>query len=302
MCGIIALLGSIASAQRASSMADAMRHRGPDDEGLWTDDEIALAHRRLSIVDLSDAGHQPMSSRDGRYHIVFNGEIFNYREIAQRFPRVEWRGSSDTEVLLEAFAAWGPACLEHLVGMYAFAIWDSLEQRLFCARDRLGIKPFYYARLGDGWAIASEIGGLLAAGVDARPNHRMIYDFLARDFYEHCNETFFGGITKLAAGHWMWLTPQSTPNPIRYWDLAAQVAKVSVSASREVRAATLLERMQEAVSISLHSDVPIGITLSGGFELGNPAFPRRQLPTGPGADRGALVRLCRKRLQRAPLG
>ncbi len=265
MCGIAAILGRAASRERAGRMSDAIAHRGPDDAGFLVEPGVALAHRRLSILDLSAAGHQPMVSRDGRYHLIFNGEIFNYREIAARLA-VPWRSGSDTEVLLEAFAAWGPACLDELVGMFAFAIWDSREERLFCARDRLGIKPLYYARLDDGWALGSEIGALVAAGVPAAPDDRVIFDFLARDFYEHTDDTFFRGVRKLPPGHWMWLADSREPEPQRYWDLAADVAKIQVPGERAARGEELVARMSDAVRIALRSDVPIGITLSGGLD------------------------------------
>jgi asparagine synthase (glutamine-hydrolysing) len=266
MCGIAALVGSRASRELAGRMAEVMRHRGPNDAGLWEANGIALAFRRLSIIDLSDAGHQPMTSHCGRYRIVYNGEIYNYREVAQQLGDVTWRGSSDTEVLLEAFVRWGPACLDRLVGMFAFAIWDTTERRLFCARDRLGIKPFYFARLNDSWAIASEIDALLAAGVPFRPNDAVVYDFLARDFYEHTDETFFAEVRKLPAGHWMWLAEDREPQVQRYWDLAAGSARITPPADRTERGEELIARMADAVRLGLRSDVPVGITLSGGLD------------------------------------
>lgn len=266
MCGIVALVGDRAEPGRLVAMTEAVRHRGPDDLGTFVAPGVALGHRRLSILDLSPAGHQPMASHDGRYHLVFNGELFNFHEVKRALPAVAWRSSSDSEVVLEAFAAWGPACLERFVGMYALAIWDSRERRLFCARDRLGIKPVYYARLGTGWAIGSEIGALLAAGVPAAPDAATIYDFLARDFYEHSDRSFFRDIAKLPPGHWMWIAEGETPTPVRYWDLAAETAKVTVSADRAERGEELIARMQEAVRLSLFSDVPVGIALSGGLD------------------------------------
>jgi asparagine synthase (glutamine-hydrolysing) len=266
MCGIAGIVGSRADNDTTRRMADAVAHRGPDDSGYWSAPGVALAHRRLAIIDISPAGHQPMASRDGRYHVAYNGEIFNFREVAAKLPGVPWRGHSDTEVLLEAFAAWGPSCLDELVGMYAIAIWDVLERRLFVARDRLGIKPIYLAPLGDGWAFGSEIGALLAAGVPARPNDRVIYDFLARDFYEHTDETFFAGITKLPPGHGAWLEAGRTPVSHRYWDLAEAAGRVDVPGERGERGERLIAEMQAAVSLALVSDVPVGITLSGGLD------------------------------------
>jgi asparagine synthase (glutamine-hydrolysing) len=266
MCGIVVLLGEHASSERAQRMANVMRHRGPDDEGTWSSPGVALGFRRLSILDLSSAGHQPMTSHCGRYHMVFNGEIYNHRELATQLGDVTWRSTSDSEVLLEAFVRWGPACVKRLVGMYGFAIWDSTEKRLFCARDRLGIKPFYFARLGDGWAVASEIDALLAAGVPFQPNDAVIYNFLARDFYEHGEETFFAGVHKLSSGHTMWLAAGVAPTPECYWNLGEEVSRLEPARRVEDRREELLATMSDAVRSSLRSDVPVGITLSGGLD------------------------------------
>jgi asparagine synthase (glutamine-hydrolysing) len=265
MCGIAAIVGSHATRDRAERMAGAISHRGPDDVGFLVEHGIALAHRRLSIIDLSAAGHQPMVSHDGRYHLIYNGEVYNYRELAAKLD-VPWRSQTDSEVVLEAFAAWGPHCLDELVGMFSFAIWDRAERRLFCARDRLGIKPLYFARLGDGWAIGSEIGALLAAGVPARANERVIYDFLARDFYDHDDASFFAGIEKLPPAQWMWLAADRDPSPISYWDLAQEASAIAVTSDRTERGEQLIARMSDAVRLSLRSDVPVGITLSGGLD------------------------------------
>ena len=266
MCGIAGIVGAQATRERVEKMADAIRHRGPDDHDVLVERGVALAHRRLSIIDLSAAGRQPIATRDGRYHIIYNGEVYNYRELAAKLPDVAWRSQTDTEVVLEGFAAWGPRVLDELVGMYAFAIWDRAEQRLFCARDRLGIKPLYYARLGDGWAFGSEIGALLAAGVPARANERAIHDFLVRDFYEHGDDCFFAGIAKLPPASWMTLRAGEDARPATYWDLAREALAITPSADRAQRGEQLVAAMQDAVKISLRSDVPVGITLSGGLD------------------------------------
>lgn len=266
MCGIVGILGSRATRDTVQRMADAVKHRGPDGEGLWTAPGVALAHRRLSIIDLSTTGAQPMTSHDGRYQIVYNGEIFNYQELARKLPGTTWRGSSDTEILLEAYRVWGPRCLDELVGMFAFAIWDTEARTLFCARDRLGIKPLYYAPLGDGWAFASEIGALLAAGVPARANDAVIFDFLGRDFYDHTDGTFFAGIHQLPAASSMVLEVGRTPQPAPYWDLATEAARLTIADDRTARGERLIAMMQDAVGIALRSDVPVGITLSGGLD------------------------------------
>ncbi|HEY0255782.1 MAG TPA: asparagine synthase (glutamine-hydrolyzing) [Kofleriaceae bacterium] len=266
MCGIVAVVGDAADRDRVGRMANAVQHRGPDDQGIWTGPGVALGHRRLSIIDLSSAGHQPMTSHDGRYTMVFNGEIYNYIELAAEFPDIAWRGHSDSEVLLEGFARTGPAIVDKLVGMFAFAIWDQLTSRLFCARDRLGIKPLYLSRLRDAWLVGSEIGALLAGGVRARPDEAVIYDFLARDFYEHGDSTFFADIRKLPPASWAWLEAGSDPEITTYWSLASDAERLILPASRNDRGELLLELMQDSVQLALRSDVRVGVALSGGLD------------------------------------
>ena len=172
MCGIAGFLGEFEShetlAARARAMADTLHHRGPDDSGVWTDPDsgVALAHRRLSIVDLSSEGHQPMASACGRYQIVFNGEIYNFNALRQELEGVgdnHWRGHSDTEVMLAAISRWGvEGALKRFVGMFAFALWDRKNRSLTLARDRLGEKPLYYGRQGGLLLFASELKALRA--------------------------------------------------------------------------------------------------------------------------------------------
>src|SRR5262249_48873084 len=140
-----------------------LRRRGPDDSGIWSDAHIRLGHRRLAVVDLTAAGHQPMLSHDGRFVITFNGEIYNHVDLRERLRPLggEWRGTSDTETLLEAYRAWGVGCLQHIQGMFAFGIWDKLERRLFIARDRLGKNPLYYSWRDGTFAFGSRPGAVM---------------------------------------------------------------------------------------------------------------------------------------------
>jgi len=247
-------------------MTQVQRHRGPDGEGFWEKPGVVMGHRRLKIIDLSDAGRQPMSTADGRYTIVYNGEVYNYRELRNQLPGIGFRSQTDTEVVLYAYQEWGRACLERFVGMYAFAIWDNLEKTLFCARDRLGIKPFYYTQWNNAFLFASEIRGLAAAGFKAEVNLLVLYDFLARDFYEHSPETFFAGIQKLSPGHWLEVRDGQAQAPRRYWDFKNEVDQCEIVESPQVREEQLLHLAQEAVRSHLVSDVPIGIALSGGLD------------------------------------
>ncbi|NPV85836.1 MAG: asparagine synthase (glutamine-hydrolyzing) [Anaerolineae bacterium] len=266
MCGIAGVVGPSASIEIVQRMTNAMKHRGPDGEGTWSAPNVCLGHRRLSIIDLSPAGSQPMSTLDGRYIIIHNGEVYNYRELRQELPQMPYRSQTDTEVILQAYAHWGTHCVEHFVGMFAFAIWDAVEQTLFCARDNLGIKPFYYTHLGENFVFASEIRALFAAGVIPQVNQRVIYDFLARDFYEHSDETFFKGVYKLPPGHWMLVQAGKLKPPVRYWDLGVKAAQQPVDAEPQKREEKLLDMCKEAVDLHLRSDVPVGVALSGGLD------------------------------------
>ena len=174
MCGIAGIIwkdqARPASGVELWPMLDAIAHRGPDDEGIYVQDGVALGHRRLSILDLSEAGHQPMASHDGRYMIIFNGEIYNYCELRQelRAHGRRFTSQTDTEVLLGAYCTWGPDCVQRLNGMWAFAIYDTVGRTCFFSRDRFGIKPFYYLHRNDVFAFASEIKGILAVFQDER--------------------------------------------------------------------------------------------------------------------------------------
>jgi asparagine synthase (glutamine-hydrolysing) len=247
-------------------MVKSLRHRGPDGEGIWNDDRIVLGHRRLKIIDLSDDANQPMPSSDNRYHIVFNGEIYNYIELKRDLSDYQFRTRSDTEVLLAAYQKWGVDCLSRLRGMFAFAIWDSVRGELFCARDHVGMKPFYWHFDGRSFIFASEIGGLLAYGLQPRPNNAVIFDFLARDYYEHGAETFFDGIYALPPGRMLKIAAGGTPRTNTYWDLPDAVRNVDVPNGLDARVEKLRALLDDTVAIHLRSDVPIGIALSGGID------------------------------------
>jgi len=269
MCGIGGIVGEGANERTVRQMMDAQRHRGPDGEGFWSAAGVSLGHRRLRIIDLSEAGRQPMQTPDGRYTMIFNGEVFNYIELRAELPNVAWRSSSDSEVILHAYARWGVDALKKFIGMYALAIWDHERKELFCARDRLGIKPFYYATVGDSFAFASELRGLFAAGVERQLNPPVLYDFLARDFYEHTEETFFSGIHKLPPAGYLIVREGRIAREGLYWDFPAEVAaqeELTRRQRREEREEHLLSLCRDAVDLHLRSDVPVGITLSGGLD------------------------------------
>lgn len=270
MCGIAGLYypgtPKPVDPARVRVMADAMAHRGPDGAGVWTAPGVGLGHRRLSIIDV-EGSPQPMASADGALAIVFNGEIYNYRELRRELAARGWafRSDGDTEVLLAGWAAWGPALLDRLVGMFAFAIHDARANTLFLARDRLGVKPLYHVELADGaLAFASELKGLLAHPLLRRvPDVRAVEDYLAFGYVPD-DACIVSGVRKLPAGHFMLVERgKPVPAPRRWWDISfADRAGGSVAALEE----ELLAHMREGVRSRMVADVPLGAFLSGGVD------------------------------------
>src|SRR5688572_29396955 len=219
MCGIAGIFGSDTSGIEA--MVAALSHRGPDGQGIHRDGDAALGHTRLSIIDLSDCGLQPMSDPSGRWWIAFNGEIYNYLELRSALSW-NFRTNTDTEVLLAAYATWGPACLERLLGMFAFLIWDSQERRLFAARDRFGVKPLYLHESDGALRVASEIKALHAAGVPARPDVVAWASYLSHGLHDHSEGTFWESVRALPGG--CFLTWQDGKTSVsRWYDLAGRI-------------------------------------------------------------------------------
>lgn len=267
MCGIVAELRGPGAPDGLASMSAALAHRGPDDSGEYADGMARLAHRRLSIIDLSPAGRQPMASPDGRFHVVLNGEVYNYLELRAELGDYPYRSRTDTEAVLAAYARWGERCVEHLVGMFAFAIWDARLGRLFAARDRFGVKPLYYHRAPDGWLlVASEIKALLAAGVPARPDLDAWRDYLAHGVYDHSSRTFFDGVSAVPAG--CALVAENGRVEIRRWYDLPERARAAFPDTRpdHVVADDYLARLEASVRLRFRSDVPVGVNVSGGLD------------------------------------
>ena len=227
MCGIAGILASRFAPDELRSRVEAMqsrlRHRGPDGEGIFMHAEVgtALVHSRLAILDLSDAGLQPMSSPDGRYTIVFNGEIYNYRELRAELESRghRFRSQTDTEVVLAGYREWGDRCVERFNGMWAFALWDGERRRLFCSRDRFGVKPFYYRYRDGRFVFASELKAFRAdPEVRLTPNPRAVRDYVEQGYLDHTDETFFRGIVRLPPAHSLVLD-QHGLRLRRYWSL-----------------------------------------------------------------------------------
>lgn len=264
IAGIFDTRGKAVSKEAIKRITDAQAHRGPDGEGIYIDGSVGLGHRRLSIIDLSEAGAQPMLSHNGRYALTFNGEIYNYRELKKELPRRKWKGNSDSEVLLAAYEEWGKDCVKKFNGIFAFAIWDSKKKELFCARDHVGVKPFYYYFKNGKFIFASEIKGILAAGIHTTPNERLIYDFLAHGYYQHTNESFFDGIGQLPAGHTLEVSEKGIRTET-FWNLA-KVPPVAEEVGDKEAEQKFRDIFEDAVRLQLRSDVPVGMQLSGGFD------------------------------------
>ncbi len=268
MCGIIGCFGRQIERERLEAMVRRQQHRGPDAQGVYFDPSGAagLGHNRLSIIDLSAAGNQPMSNHDGSLHIVFNGEIYNYPELRAELKDYPYRSHSDTEVLLAAYERWGEACLDRLIGMFVFLIWDSRSQRLFAARDRFGVKPLFYHRNPEGGlTMASEIKSLFAAGIAAEPDSSSWASYLAEGLYDHSENTFWTGIRRVPAGHS--LTWEAGGTALRQWyDLAARTGEAYDERSTGEVMEEYAALLKNAVTLRFRSDVPVGINLSGGLD------------------------------------
>ena len=267
MCGIVASYrrrGGVAAADVAIAMRDELRHRGPDDAGLWTGDGVALGHRRLSIVDLSPAGHQPMTNEDGTVWLVFNGEIYNYVELADRLRARghQFRSQTDTEVIIHLYEEEGEDCVRHLNGMFAFVIWDQRRNTLFAARDRIGIKPLHYYDDGEWFLCASEIKALLAHPcVRPEVDRQGLADFF---FAGHTlgAKTMFAGIRQLPPGHCLTIADGKLRTR-EYWAVDYQY---DWDRSDERVVAELAELLDDAVRIHCRSDAALGCHLSGGMD------------------------------------
>ena len=274
MCGIVGVYNYGNPGMRLQSdtlvrMRDTMAHRGPDDAGIYVspDGKLGLGHRRLSILDLSALGHQPMVSADGRYWIVFNGEIYNFRELrADLEPKgCTFRSNSDTEVLLALYAEYGPKMLHALRGMFALAIWDTREERLWMARDRIGIKPLYYTAQGGRFLFASEIKAILAfPGIPRAVHLPGLHHFLSF-LTTPAPLTLFEGIQKLPAGHTLTVEQDGTLKVEEWWDVFDGVQPPTGDDEAGI-AERILSLLRESIRWRMVSDVPFGVFLSGGID------------------------------------
>ncbi len=268
MCGIAGIVGQGWSRAQLEAMVAVQQHRGPDDEGIYMDAAgmAGLGHNRLSIIDLSSAGHQPMSNRDGTVWIIFNGEIYNYVELRTELKEYAYRSHTDTEVILAAYERWGEHCLDHFIGMFAFMIWDSRAQRLFAARDRFGVKPLYYhIRPDSTLLLASEIKALHAAGVQRVPDATTWAIYLTYGLYDHAACTFWKDVRVLPAGHaLMWQAGML--RAWRWYDLAERSGVELDHRPSALVQEEYLALLSDSVRLRFRSDVPVAINLSGGLD------------------------------------
>jgi asparagine synthase (glutamine-hydrolysing) len=270
MCGIAGIINlnrEPVAQRQIKAMTDKIAHRGPDGEGYYGDEFVGLGHRRLSIIDLSDYASQPMSTKDGRYSIIYNGEMYNFQELRQKLQKLDYHffSNSDTEVVLNAFAEWGEKCLDHFNGMFAIAIWDKIEKKLFLARDRYGIKPIYYYFNGKNFVFCSEIKGIIASGL-YKPNldKEGLVEYLTfQNFFT--DRTLFKDIRMMPAGHFAYISPDAGFKPQQYWDFDFN----SSSTITEAEAIEETDRLfMRAIERQLVSDVPVNAYLSGGIDSG----------------------------------
>lgn len=276
MCGIAGVLrfdggGSTRLNEIAVAMSAELAHRGPDGEGLWVDPagRIALAHRRLAIIDCTPAAGQPMSDPGGRFRLIFNGEIYNHAELRhelQAAGRDGWQTDhSDTEVLLQAFAHWGIDCLQRLRGMFAFALWDGERKELWLVRDRLGIKPLYYALEPGRVLFASEIKAILAdRTVERRVDETALFHYLSF-LVAPAPRTLFTAVKKLPCATWLRISADGRTQQRRYWDVLDHI-RAPGSRDEAGIAGELVEWLEESVRVHKISDVPVGVFLSGGID------------------------------------
>ena len=296
MCGIVGLLGKVQSMEDTHGiverMALALRHRGPDSNGVWIDAEkgIAFGHRRLAILDLSEHGAQPMVSASGRYVLTFNGEIFNFPEIRSDvekvFPGIRWRGTSDTEILAAAMDLWGvERAVVHAVGMFALAVWDRRKEQLHLVRDRIGEKPLYYGWLGNTFAFASELKALRAHPMFRGSVDRNAISLLLRHNYIPAPYSIYRDVYKLPPGTCLQISlRERNAQPVPYWSArehAEQGQREQYVGSEEEAATDLEKLIKHSLAGQMVADVPLGAFLSGGVDSSAVVALMQQLSPRP---------------------
>ncbi|MDH5543461.1 MAG: asparagine synthase (glutamine-hydrolyzing) [Nitrospinota bacterium] len=271
MCGINGIFApgnAKANVPNIKRMNDILRHRGPDGEGIYTDDNIVLGHRRLSIIDLTEAGKQPMGNEDGTVWVTFNGEIYNHLEIRGKLKSLghKFISTTDTEILVHGYEEWGESLFNKLEGMFGLGIWDVKEKKLLLARDACGVKPVFYCANRGKVVFSSEIKGLLASGlVEKKVDKQALYDFLSL-FYVPSPRTIINGVYQVPAGTYMIFQTPEKFQQVKHWDLLHSAGKTACFGSQEELEEALREEISVAVRDSLYSDVPVSLLLSSGLD------------------------------------
>jgi asparagine synthase (glutamine-hydrolysing) len=278
MCGIVGVIhlkGQPAEAGVIQQVSDVLRHRGPDDAGVVVDGHVGLGHRRLKIIDVSSAGHQPMSNKDETIWITFNGEIYNFLELRAELERSgrTFVSRSDTEVVIQAYEEWGEKCIERFNGMFAFGLWDARKEKLILVRDRIGVKPLFYYLDEEKLLFASEIKAILQyPQVNSELDHSAIYDYVSLN-YVPSPKTPFTRIRSLLPGHR--LTVQNGRIKLeKYWDLYFDHAEQTRAESEYIE--EMVDLIRDSISHRLVSDVPLGAFLSGGVDSSAIVYFMRQ--------------------------
>jgi asparagine synthase (glutamine-hydrolysing) len=264
MCGIAGFISTDFSRQQLQEMTDCLRYRGPDAEGYFFDEKkgVGLGHRRLSILDLSAAANQPFYSKDGRYSMIFNGEVYNFREVAEKY-QIQTVTSSDSEVIIESFAKVGVDCFKDLNGMFAMAIWDNVDDKLYLIRDRIGVKPLYYYHRNNQFAFSSELKGLFLLPVKREINYESVSTFLYLGYIPG-DATIYHHFNKLLPGHYA-VYQQGMLASYPYWWLDSKIGPVTATNESDAKD-QLKQLLQSSVKYCMISDVPVGIFLSGGID------------------------------------
>ena len=265
MCGIAGIVqfdNIVVAESNICTMMKSMKHRGPNDEGVFIENNVGLGFVRLSILDLSMAGHQPMICPNERFVIIFNGEVYNYIEVREKLKdKYHFKSNTDTEVVLYAYLEWGESCLHQFNGMFAFAILDRTNGNLFCARDRFGMKPFFYAHQEDRFLFCSELNPILSQFKEKpTANEEVIANYLLLGRTQYSPETFYNEIQRLAPGHYMSVTNQGI-QITQWYDIEKEYV-----GKKYIRPEEYLDDFKDSIQLQLRSDVPIGICLSGGLD------------------------------------
>lgn len=267
MCGIAGIITALDREQDLEQMLDLQKHRGPDHTGKYIDKGFAcLGHNRLSIIDLSEAANQPFTDHTGRFQLVFNGEIYNYLELKEELrPVYKFRTDSDTEVLLAAYIIYGEDCLKKLNGMFAFAIWDNKDKVLFAARDRFGVKPFYYSKNSEELFFASEIKSLTWLPENDEPSRKVWANYFAYGSYGLPEETFFKNISQLPGGHSLSFKNGKLKTK-QWYNFIENVHKVEISEDLEKTKQEYFSLLRDSIGLRFRADVKIGFNISGGVD------------------------------------